>query len=488
MRYTHSYSVRLSPASAPSHRPGEHDAIRLTKSVLRRQRGALVVALLCLIPVALWAIALPFDVRFSGLSTTLTSIGAVLGIAGVTSFALNLVLGARLKAFDGFFEGLDNLYRVHRINGRAAFLLLLAHGILMFGSQATVSFGAALRWLLPTTSWTVTLGFVALVCMAVAIALTLYGRLGHEAFVYVQRTFGVIFIVAAIHVFTTPGTKAVSPPLRFYLIAVTALGLAAYVYRSVLGESLVPRHDYRVAAVNHLGPGVMEISMSPQEEPLKFVPGQFVFVTFQSETLRRHFHPFSIFSEGQFGVLVMRPGAVAHQYHPFSITSAPNGRTLSVVVKAVGDYTTAMSQLESGARARVEGPYGAFSYLHIDNHKQVWIAGGIGITPFLSMARSLEPSEHQIDFYYAMEDGHQGYYLDEFYAIADRVPRFRVIPIRRDQLGFVTADDIAGVSRNLSTKDILICGPPPMVQSLTAQLANKGVPREQIHYELFGFV
>jgi ferredoxin-NADP reductase len=52
----------------------------------------------------------------------------------------------------------------------------------------------------------------------------------------------------------------------------------------------------------------------------------------------------------------------------------------------------------------------------------------------------------------------------------------------------VTADDIAGVSRNLAAKDILICGPPPMVQSLTAQLGAAGVPRERIHYELFGFV
>jgi predicted ferric reductase len=280
----------------------------------------------------------------------------------------------------------------------------------------------------------------------------------------------------------------VSSHLKYYLIAITALGIAAYVYRSVLGESLVPRRDYRVETVNHLGPGVMEIAMSPVAEPLSFIPGQFAFVTFRSEMLKRHFRPFSIFSEGQFGILVMRPGAVAHQYHPFSITSSPNGSTLSVVVKAVGDYTKAMAQLESGAAARIEGPFGTFSYLKIDNPRQVWIAGGIGVTPFLSMARSLEPSEREIDFYYAMEDGHQGYYLDEFYAIADRVPRLRVIPIRRDRLGFVTAADIQGVSRNLTKKDILICGPPPMVRGLTDQLIELGVPRSQVHYELFGFV
>jgi predicted ferric reductase len=456
--------------------------------MLRRYRGPLAVIVLCLAPVALWAGAVPFEDRFATLQTSLTAVGAAFGIAGVTSFALNLVLGARPKPFDGFFGGLDNLYRIHRINGRVAFLLLVLHGALIFGAQATVSLGNAFSFLLPDSSWTVPLGVIALLGMAVSIGFTLYGNLGHEAFVYVQRTFGVIFLVASLHVFLTPGTKAVSPALRYYLVAVVGLGIAGFVYRSVLGESLVPRHDYTVANVNQLGPGVMEIAMSPVDEPFDFIPGQFVFVTFRSETLRRHLRPFSIFSEGQFGVLIMKPGAVAHQYHPFSITSAPNGRTLSVVVKAVGDYTHAMEVLERGAGARVEGPFGSFSYLKVDNPRQIWIAGGIGITPFLSMARSLEPSEREIDFYYAMEDGHQGYYLDEFYAIADRVPRFRVIPIRRDRLGFVTAADIEGVSRNLALKDILICGPPPMVQALTAQLGDVGVPRERIHYELFGFV
>jgi predicted ferric reductase len=441
-----------------------------------------------IVPLALWVGAVPFEDRFATLQTSLTAVGAAFGVAGVTSFALNLVLGARPKPFDGFFGGLDNLYRIHRINGRVAFLLLVLHGALIFSAQATASLGNAFNFLLPDSSWTVSLGVLALLGMAVSIGFTLYGNLGHEAFVYVQRTFGVIFLVASLHVFLTPGTKAVSPSLRYYLVAIVGLGIAGFVYRSVLGESLVPRHDYTIANVNQLGPGVMEITMSPVDEPFDFVPGQFVFVTFRSETLRRHLRPFSIFSEGQFGVLIMKPGAVAHQYHPFSITSAPDGRTLSVVVKAVGDYTHAMEVLERGAGARVEGPFGTFSYLNVDNPRQIWIAGGIGITPFLSMARSLEPSEREIDFYYAMEDGHQGYYLDEFYAIADRVPRFRVIPIRRDRLGFVTAADIEGVSRNLALKDILICGPPPMVQSLTAQLGDAGVPRERIHYELFGFV
>jgi predicted ferric reductase len=446
------------------------------------------VVAVCAVPVALWWVAVPASTRFLDLATSLRSVAAGLGVAGASAFACNLILGARLKALEAFFGGLDNLYRTHRRNGRVAYLLLAAHGLLMIASQAVIDPSGVVGFLLPTTSLEVTLGLIALVGMSVSIWLTLYGHLGHEMFVYVQRSFGFIFFVAALHVFLTPGTKAQSPALTYYLAGLFAMGILGFAYRSLLGEVMVPRRDYRVAAINRVGPLVMEITMTPIGKGIDFVPGQFIFVTFRSPALRRHFHPFSIWAEGQFGFLSLRPGAVSNQYHPFSITASSGGGHLSVVVKVVGDYTSAMAKLEAGARARVEGPYGAFSYLKVDNPKQVWIAGGIGLTPFLSMARSLEPSERAIDLYYAMEDGHQGYFLDELYAIADRVPRFRVIPISKDRLGFVTADDIAGVSRRLEEKDILICGPPPMIETLTKQLVAMGVPPGQIHREQFGFV
>ena len=103
------------------------------------------------------------------------------------------------------------------------------------------------------------------------------------------------------------------------------------------------------------------------------------------------------------------------------------------------------------------------------------------------MARSLESDDYEIDFFYAMERGDQGYFLDELYEIADRHPRFRVTPIKRDTLGHITADDIEGVSSKLPEMDILISGPLPMIESLSRQFQKKGVPKSQIHFEKFSF-
>jgi len=93
--------------------------------------------------------------------------------------------------------------------------------------------------------------------------------------------------------------------------------------------------------------------------------------------------------------------------------------------------------LHPGARARLEGPFGAFVRHGDPARPQTWIAGGIGITPFLSWARSLS--------------------------------------------------DIATVNPNLSRGEIFICGPPALVDNLTTGLVASGIPPYRIHSETFDF-
>ena len=92
--------------------------------------GPLVLAFLYLVPLALWAAPAPLDTRFVGRFQTLTSIALLLAYAGVSAFALNLVLGARLRAVEALFGGLERMYRAHRVNGELAFALLLGHVVL----------------------------------------------------------------------------------------------------------------------------------------------------------------------------------------------------------------------------------------------------------------------------------------------------------------------------------------------------------------------
>jgi len=438
---------------------------------------------LCVIPVLLWARSEPLDTRFGSNYEGLTSLAVVFAFAGTSAFALNLVLGARLRIVEALFGGLDRMYSIHRANGQIAFLLLLGHVVLILASRATVSAGTALDLLGPGSGWTVFTGVLAFSGLTVSILLTLFARLGHEVFVYVQRSFGFVFLVATYHVFTTDGAKAESAALEWYLAALATLGIAAFAYRSLFGNVLVRRRPYRVEAVNRLDDSVTEIEMRPVGKPLDYAAGQFLFVNFRS--LADSLHPLEISLERQ--VFSVRPGEIANQFHPFSITSAPGEPVLRITVKAVGDYTRAIRGLEPGSGAVVEGAYGSFSHRNA-GERQVWLAGGIGVTPFLSMARSLgAEGGPAIDFYYCVEHADEALFLDELRAIAGRREDFRVVVVPRDTDGFLTAKRLEEELGDLSAAHTLICGPPAMIRSLTAQLVQRGVPSAQIHSEEFGF-
>jgi predicted ferric reductase len=443
--------------------------MRLTSDRLVGLRGPLLLVSLCATPLVLWMLTQPLDVRFQGRYLTLTSIAVLLALAGTSAFALNLVLGARLRPVETLFGGLERMYKAHRLNGQIAFLLLLGHVVFILASRATISTSTALDLLRPSAGWTVFAGVLAFAGMLVAIVLTLFVRMGHELFVYVQRSFGIVFLGATYHVFTTEGARAESQALNLYMASLATLGIAAFVYRSVLGSVLVRRRPYRVAAVNRLDEHVTEVVMEPRDRPLAYAPGQFLFVNFRE--------PFS----AQF------PPFLRNQFHPFSITSAPDEPRLRITVKAVGDYTRALRTLKPGTTAVVEGPYGSFSSRDLPNDRQIWIAGGIGVTPFLSMARSLNGDAPTVDFYYCVEHEPEAHFLDEIRSIARERDDFRVAVVPRDREGFLTAERLAAENEDLASANVLICGPPAMIESLRSQLKARGVPAPQIHAEEFTF-
>jgi predicted ferric reductase len=431
------------------------------RRLLRRTRGWTAVAVLCLAPVLPWVLAHPLAERFATPASALKSLANIAALVGTAAFAVTLVLGSRVRAVERLFLGLDRMYRAHRFLGLVAVSLVALHALLLILSRALLPGVSAWTLVTPAAGWRIFVGVVALAGLLAGLALTLFARMRHETFVRVQRSLGVVFLVASVHVFVVQGTKASSRPLTVYLALLTVLALVAFARRSLLGRLLVHRHRCRVGGVNRLSPDAVEIVLARDGNGLRFRPGQFVFVRFAE---------------------------LGGEAHPFSITSAPDQATVRLVVKALGDHTRALLDLPAGGSAELEGPYGTFSHLALAGPRQVWIAGGIGITPFLSMARSLDDAAREIDLYYCTAVAEQAYFLEELFQVADRNPRVRVIPIRKADLGQLSADDIEAASRDLPHKDILICGPPVMVRNLTRQLRARGVPRARIYYEDFGFL
>ena len=457
----------------------------MTRAV-RAWRGPFALGALTLAPVVLWVLSEPSAWR-GGVARWLTAAGVGFGIAGMAAFALNVVLGARLPAIQRFFGGLEKLYAVHRINGRIVYALVLMHVCLILAGRSAVSIGDAVRLFTPAAGAAVLVGVAAFLAITGGIFLTLYARLTHEMFVYVQRALGATFFLAGLHVFLTAGATGRSRGLAMYLAVLGGAALGSFVYRSLLDDLLVRRYDYVVTEARRLDPSVVEIAMAPVDRTMKARPGQFVFVTFYSDRFNAQFHPISVRATGASAVVELRLGQARDQFHPFSLTSTPADTELRLVVKAVGTFTRALHLLEPGAAARVEGPYGEFSYLNVDNPRQVWLAGGIGITPFLGMARSLEEGMgYEILLYHGVKSASEAFFADELEQIAARVPGFGAKIVPEDEAGFITVEMIAS-DMGLEDTDFMIVGPPAMESALHAQLVSSGVPERSIHSERFAF-
>jgi predicted ferric reductase len=191
------------------------------------------------------------------------------------------------------------------------------------------------------------------------------------------------------------------------------------------------------------------------------------------------------FLPGQFAFLKFEINGELNESHPFSFSSAPQSPSLRFSIKKLGEFTQFIEQIPAGTIAKIDGPYGTFSYKTFKNKRQVWVAGGIGITPFLSMATSLQGDDQKVDLYYCVKDDSEAVYLGELSAIADKQKNLRMIPIMSNQVGLLTAQTIFAKSDDLDEAAFLICGPKTMMSSLRAQLRSLGVANRYIHTEEF---
>lgn len=424
--------------------------------------GWSLVILLSLFPIVLWFLAPSYTARFSDISTSMSNLGQIFGLVGATSFAINLILSTRLPFVEKLFFGLNIVYKRHSYLGQIAFLLLILHPLLLIPKYANDSFYQAALFLLPSGNLAINFGWFALVGMIVLIVLTIFIPIKYNFWKVTHKFFGYFFFLASLHIWLIPSDVSRYLPLRVYILSIAFIGLSAYIYYTILGKFFVKKLPFLVREVNLFSDSVINIVLEPLDRKLEFVPGQFIFVSFRSEKISR-------------------------ESHPFSLTSNPSDINISISTKKLGDYTNKLTDLKVGEKVLVEGPYGVFSYTNSKNKKQIWVAGGIGITPFISMAKSIKPSDgYNIDLYYCLKNEAEAIYLILLQKIAINLGGcIRIIPYYSDIKGFINADAIEKESIQLEDKDIFLCAPPIMINALRSQLLTKGINKKLIHSEEF---
>lgn len=424
--------------------------------------GGAITILIAITPVLLWLIAMPLD--WGGAQNIFQSLGKLTGLAGMALFAWAVILSARFKIYNRMFHGLDNTYRAHHNIGSLAFILLLLHPLFLTIRYFLISPNSAYEFLKPNLlSPFRALGSIALFAMVLAIIITLYVKVSYKLFILAQRTLGLILFLGAIHAVFVGGSSLGFNSngilsLQIYFGILIAIALIVYVYRSIFHGNFAKFYDYKLDDIRKSG-SIYEIVLNPIGDKLNFVPGQYAFIKQDSKGL-------------------------LGESHPFSMSSTPNDNKLRFGIKALGDFTSALESAEIGSVFKIDGPYGTFSNKVVKNPRQIWIAGGIGVTPFVSMAKSADETQ-QVDLYYALKTSHDAFYLSELEAIDKQKTNFKLIPYFEDKDGFLSADVIFNKSKNLEDANFMICGPSAMMKTIKKQLRQKGVKSKNINTEEF---
>jgi len=405
----------------------------------------------------LWVLAKPADEpsgRFAG---------EILGAEALLLFGIALVLVTVLPAIERAFGGLDRVALWHRDVAVAGVLLSIPHVALATSSPDRYATGAG-----PALGDLALVGFLGLTVWALAPKLSRarwsrlvrrLARLSYERWLTAHRLTGLFFIAAFAHAAIVDPVFRRSTLLLVVFCVVGGLGTVAYAYRELFARFVIPIHDYTVAEVRRPTDTTLTMSLEPAREPIAFAPGQFVFLMFGGER--------------------------GWQRHPFSIASGPSDPRLEVAIKAVGDFTEDLrDSLKPGTPARIAGPFGGFDY-RAGGDRQIWIAGGIGVTPFMSWIRGLDTGfEREVDLYYSVARESDALYHDEIAAAAAAHATLHEHLIVTDRDGRLTAERMAG-GDGADGVWVYMCGPPGMTAALSKGFIRLGVPPSRIRWEEF---
>lgn len=376
-------------------------------------------------------------------------LGEVFSSWVVTVFAFNFLMATRAKWVEKLFGGLDKMYLIHRRSGVIAVILLLLHFIVVPRDLVEFNPGKPLGFY----------AFILIILGVIISAVPFFKRkIPYHKWLNIHKLMGVFYVLAVIHGLMVKSLIKELPITRVYVFGMAIIGIAAWVYRAFLFNIFNKKLEYKIKDVKNLEHGLTEINLEPVSNKLNYSAGQLAFFTF--------------------------PNISKKEQHPFTISNHPYNENLRITVKGLGDYTNNLAdKLNTREAALVEGPYGHFSSKYVKEYDQVWIAGGIGITPFLSLARDLHTNN--IKLFWCVNNEDEAVYKDELNSIKTDNPNFEYTVWPSKKLGHLSADKLD--VNNYQDTAYLICGPKTLKDNLIEQLKEKNVSNKNIYDEEFAF-
>lgn len=427
---------------------------------MRNFRFLSIVGLVTGFTILLWWLAKPVDYPHD--LFFIFSVGQVTGLVGTVWLALTLLLSTRWSLVEDLFGGLDKVYKTHHLLGIGSFVLLVLHPIL-FAVELLPDWRAFVSIFQLSEQVAMSMGVMGLYVMLFAFLFIALIKLPYHLWLWTHRVLGLAILFGGAHAVLIGSDIAAFWLLKIWMFVWIAVGCLSALYAILFYKLLGPRYFYRVAKVT-IRRDIVELQLEPaMKRQLEFVAGQFI-------------------------SLQLKSAAVSQELHPFSLVSAPGDTIIRLAAKQLGDYTRQLSKVKPGELAVLYGPNGRLGCSLTP--AEIWLAGGIGVTPFLSMAKALQQQQlpKDVTLFYLVRKHSEAVFDRELLDFASANPRLKIIIWESSKQGRLDADQIDKQANLARISGIRLCGPKPMMMSLSTQLQQKGFSSDRIFFEDFAFL
>ena len=396
-----------------------------------------------------------------------TNFSVALGFVGLAMMGLEFAMVARIRPLAAPF-GQDALLQFHRQIGYVGLAFVLVHfAISANWDQLTLS--KALH--APLLVWFGMAALLSLIALIVSSVWRQRLRLSYEAWHITHTVLALVLVLGALgHIlFVDEYLSSLWKQILWGLMSAAFVGLIVWV--RVIKPRRALGRPWRLERVTPERGGTTTLALKPPAG-FGFQPGQFAWFAIGRS-------PFSL------------------TQHPFSFSSSAERDEAEIAVKALGDFTSTVGDLEPGTTVYVDGPHGVFSIDEDEGPGFGLIAGGVGIAGLISMLRTLADRQdvRPTVLFYANRDWDGVAFREELETLKDRLDLTLVHVLEQPpeawpgETGYVTA---AILSRHLPPGyqrfQFFICGPDAMMDAAEAALIELGVPPERVHTERFDMV
>jgi predicted ferric reductase len=438
--------------------------------------AALAVLWLGLLLVTYWWAAGGGIRDLGGWASGLDSVGRLSGLLAADLLLVQVLLMARLPVLEPAF-GQDRLARLHRLVGFTSFDLMVLHVAAITWGYADGRLSAT-----PGTFWDLTVdypgmllavaGTACLVMVVVTSVKAARRSLRYESW-HLLHLYAYLGVGLALphQLWTGQEFLTSAASTVFWWALWTAAAAAVLVWRVAVPLVRSARHRIRVTSVVAEGPDAVSVYLTGRDlHRLRVEAGQF----FTWRFLDR-----SGWTRG----------------HPYSLSAAPDGRSLRITAKDLGDGSAGLRRLRPGTRVLVEGPYGRLSSRTRTRRRIALIGAGIGITPLRALAEELAYAPGDAVLLHRFSD--RPLFRRELEVLAsERGLQVLWLPgHRRAQGSWLGAgtgavDDVTALTSwvpDIADRDVYVCGPEPWVEDVRRSARAAGVPAERFHVESFGW-